>query len=68
MEIHSYIEKLRALPDKQKKIILWTIVSLLALSLAFLWLKTSISRFEKMEESIKNVNMPSIDYNIEEKK
>ena len=66
MDIHSYIEKLRALPDKQKKIILWIIVIILALGLGFLWFKTTILRFAKIEESIKKIDIPSI--KIEENK
>ncbi|MBI1866325.1 MAG: hypothetical protein HY005_03320 [Candidatus Staskawiczbacteria bacterium] len=56
------------MPDKQKKIVLWAIIAVLALVLGFLWFKTSILRLEKIEESVKNINIPSIDYNIEENK
>ena len=65
MDIHNYVEKLRALPEKQKKIILWAIVIILALGLGFLWFKITISRFTKIGESIKMIDIPSI--NIEEK-
>lgn len=68
MDIHSYIEKLRALPANQKKIILWTIVVLLALGLGFLWFKVSISRLAKLEESMKKIEIPSVNSNIEENK
>lgn len=61
MNIHSYIEKLRTLPDKQKKIILWTIVVILALGLGFLWFKTTVTRFAKIEEAVKKIDIPSID-------
>ena len=57
MNINNYIEKLRALPDKQKKIILWTIVVILGLVMTFFWFKISMERFEKMEESIKNIDI-----------
>ena len=65
MNIKNYVEKLRALPDKQKKIILWTVVVVLGLVMSFFWFKISMERFEKMEESIKKTDIPSIDLNIE---
>ncbi|OGZ70100.1 MAG: hypothetical protein A2904_00370 [Candidatus Staskawiczbacteria bacterium RIFCSPLOWO2_01_FULL_33_9] len=65
MNIHNYIEKLRALPDKQKKIILWTIVIILALVMGFFWIRSAINSFSKIEESIKKVNIPTY---IEENK
>lgn len=66
MNLRDFITKLQGLPDKQKKIILWTIVALLALAMGFLWFKISIARFAKIEESIKKIDTPSI--NIEENK
>lgn len=68
LKIKNYLEMIRAMPDKQKKIVLWAIIAVLALVLGFLWFKTSILRLEKIEESVKNINIPSIDYNIEENK
>ena len=69
LKIINYLEKLRALPDKQKKIILWTIVIILALGFGFFWIKTTISRFAKIEESIKKIDIPLINISsIEEKK
>jgi len=65
VNINNYVEKLRALPDKQKKIILWTVVVVLGLVMSFFWFKISMERFEKMEESIKKTDIPSIDLNIE---
>ncbi len=64
--IKNYLEKLRALPDKQKKIILWIIIAVLALGLGFLWLKITISRFDKIEKSVKKIGFPTI--KIEENK
>ncbi len=61
--IKNYLEKLRALPDKQKKIILWGIITILALGLGFFWFKNTVTRFSKIEESIKKINFPSIEKN-----
>ena len=68
MNFKDSIIKLQGLPDKQKKIILWTIVVILALGMGFIWFKISITRFEKMGESIKNIDIPSVNSNIEENK
>ena len=51
MNFKEFITKLQNLPDNQKKMILWTIVAILALGMGFLWFKISISRFAKIEES-----------------
>ena len=66
MNFKEFITKLQNLPDNQKKMILWTIVAILALGMGFLWFKISISRFAKIEESMKKIEIPSI--NIEENK
>jgi len=55
MQIKEFITKLQNLPENKKKIILWTIVAILALGLGFLWFKITASRFAKIEESIKNI-------------
>lgn len=68
MNFHNFIVKLRALSDKNKKIILWTIVVLLALGMGFLWFKITISRLAKLEEAMKKIDIPSINSNIEENK
>mgnify|MGYP001588839791 CR=1 FL=1 len=63
MQIKEFILKLQNLPPNQKKIILWTIVTFLALGLGFLWLKVTMSRFTKIEESIKKINIPLTEEN-----
>ena len=67
MNFKEFITKLQNLPDKHKKIILWAIVALLALGMGFLWFKISIARLAKIEESMKKIDIPSINSNIEEK-
>ena len=69
MNFNNFITKLQGLPDKQKKIVLWTIVVILTLVMGFFWFKATISRFAKIEESIKKIDIPSINISsIEEKK
>ncbi len=46
----SYLEKLRHLPEKKKKIILWSIVVIVGFVFLFLWIKDvekKIKRFPK---------------------
>ena len=63
MNIQEFIKKLQGLPEKQRKIILWTIVVLVGLLLTFIWFKITIKRFEKIkgEEVIKGFNLPSFE-------
>lgn len=49
MNIRDFIKKLQNLPEKQRKIILWTIVIILALGLGSVWIKMTIDKFSKME-------------------
>jgi len=56
----GFIERLQKLPENKKKIILWTIVAMLALMMGFLWFKISISRFARIEESIKEIDIPQL--------
>ncbi len=60
MDIHSYIEKLRALPDKQKKIVLWTIVVILVLIMGYFWIKSTVDKLNKLGESMGQVKLPEI--------
>lgn len=61
MSIRDFIAKLRSLPNKQKKIILWTVVAILGLAMGVLWFKTATSRFTQIEQSVKKINIPSIE-------
>ena len=66
LDFKKFIIKLQGLSDNKKKIILWIIVAILALGMGFLWFKISIGRLAKIEESMKKIDIPSI--NIEENK
>ncbi len=61
MKIKEFVTKLQNLPLNQRKIILWTIVIVLAIGLGFLWLKMTITRFDKIEKSVKKIDFPSIE-------
>jgi len=43
-----FIGKLRELPDRKKKIILWTIVIILALIMSVFWIKSAANNLSKI--------------------
>ena len=52
----KFLEKLRNLPENKKKIILWTIVAIAALTMGFFWvleIKNSLSVADKEMQKIK---------------
>jgi len=71
----NFVEKLRSLEDKQKKIILWTIVGILGLTMGFFWIKGVMYKLEnlkaidfdfpQMETSIGSENLPVVENNVE---
>ena len=66
MDFRVYLEKLRALSDNQKKIILWIIVAILALVLGFWWVKMTGERVRNFQtnELIKNLNPSNLEANL----
>ena len=60
MDFHFYLEKLRNLPDKQKKIVLWTIVGLLGVILGYFWLNSSLRRLSEMGQSLESIKLPEV--------
>jgi len=56
----EYLVKLQNFPDQQKKIILWTIVVILGLIMAFFWFKVAVGRLSKISseaQSIQNIKI-----------
>lgn len=49
MDLKDFIKKLQGLEEKQKKIILWAIVGILAVIMGFFWIKSTLYRLENME-------------------
>ena len=56
-----FLEKLRNLSDTKKKIILWTIVAILAFFMGFFWVRGSIKNFSEISEGVQSIKMPSVD-------
>lgn len=61
MSIRDFLTKLQNLPEKQKKIILWMIIVVLALAMGFFWLKTTAYRLSKFGEDVKKVDLPPLE-------
>ncbi len=49
-KIKDFIVKLQALDEKQKKIIMWTIVGILAVIMGIFWIKGTLYKIENMGE------------------
>lgn len=47
----NFIEYLRGLEDKQKKIILWTIVVILGLIMGYFWIRSVMYKLEKLHST-----------------
>jgi len=61
MNFRDYIKKLQNLSEMKKKIVLWTIVVILAVVMGFFWIKGTINNFSKLNfGTIKN-ELPSVD-------
>ena len=60
MKIKDFVQKLQALSDKKKKIVLWTIVVVLGLIMGFFWIRGAIDSFSKIGQSIGEVKIPQI--------
>lgn len=61
MDFRAYLERLRALPDQHKKIILWAIVVVLAVVMGFFWVRGAANNFSKIGESLQNIELPKVD-------
>lgn len=59
LKIKGYIDKLRVLPEKQKKIILWATVVVLGLIMGYFWFKSVIYRLNNLEQINLNIELPS---------
>jgi len=56
----KFIEKMQSLPENKKKIVLWTIVIVLAIIMGFFWIRSVLNSFSKINENM-NIEIPIID-------
>lgn len=61
MKIYEIIEKLRNLPDKQKKAIIIVVVCILSFVLGFWWVRSSMERLNNLGQVTKDIKLPQID-------
>jgi hypothetical protein len=59
----NFLNKIRSLPEKKRKLILWVTVIVIALILLVIWIKFSKQRIESfnMEEFKEGLELPSIE-------
>jgi len=55
-----FIAKLQNLPDHKKRIILWTIVIIVAIIMGFFWVENAISGFSKLSGEVQKVQLPEV--------
>lgn len=58
MRIKEIIEKLQLLPDRQKKIILWTVVAVLGLIMGFFWVSGLINKLNQIGNELGQIELP----------
>jgi len=61
MDFHAYLEKLRGLSDKQKKIVLWTIVAVLAIIMGLFWIRGAMDSLSKISQEAGKIQLPQIE-------
>ena len=59
-KIRNFIIKLQNLSENKKKIILWTIVIILAVVMGIFWVGNAKKSFVKIGKEISNIEMPKI--------
>ena len=59
-KIKNYLEKLQGLTDKQKKIVLWTIVAILGIIMGYFWIRSASDKLNKIGENIGQIKLPEI--------
>lgn len=64
----SFLKKIQSQPPHIRKIILWSIMIVLGLALAFLWIRiiyVEVREFQK-EEFIEGLNLPALNEELKE--
>ncbi len=61
LKIKNWLEYLRALPDNKKKIIMWSVVGIVALVMGGFWINGAVKSFSKIGQSVGDIKLPQID-------
>jgi hypothetical protein len=59
-KVSKNLDYLRALPEQNKKVVLWIIVGILGLAMGFFWINGTINSFSKINESVNQIKLPEI--------
>lgn len=60
-KIRKFLAKLQNLPEQKKKIILWTIVAILAIVMGFFWIRGAMNNLSKISGEVQNIKIPQVD-------
>ncbi|MCX6722607.1 MAG: hypothetical protein NT094_00890 [Candidatus Staskawiczbacteria bacterium] len=60
MKIRDFILKIQALPEKNKKIILVTIVVIFAVILGYFWIISAINNLDKIGKNVSQIKLPEL--------
>ena len=61
MDFKGRLTKLQNLPESRKKIILWIIVGVIAVTMGYFWTRGAIKDFSKIGAALGGISMPQID-------
>ena len=61
LKIKDYLERLRGLSDKNKKIVLWTIVAVLGLIMGLFWINGAVNSLLKLGDQVGEMKLPYIE-------
>jgi len=59
--VKNYITKLQGLSDKNKKIVLWTIVAVLGLIMGLFWINGAMNSLSKLGSQVGEMKLPDIE-------
>ena len=60
-KVGKFFTKLQSLPEGQKKIILWTIVTIVAAIMGYFWIKGATKTFSEFGKGIQSIEIPQLD-------
>jgi hypothetical protein len=60
-KLKEFLTKLQNLPEQNKKIILWSVVVILAIIMGIFWIKGAINNLSKIGESVNQIQFPQIE-------
>jgi hypothetical protein len=60
-KVRITLEKLQGLPEETKKIILWTIVVILALIMGIFWINGALNSIQQASQDVGNIQLPTIE-------